>query len=202
MAARVAEERAIERAGRAGRGGGGRARLRSALAGGAAMLAGRCVSGSGAGARCGPWAARAGRELPCRELPAGVDGGWPSAEGVGGPVPPERSASGSLSLLGVGPPGSAGAAETVRQPVRSPGRGRGGVGGTRTQVVPFLLSEGRTGHVPAPRWEPVPVDLSSKISITNAGCLSSCLRACLWVSASPHTGLRHLSGSGLRSRRL
>lgn len=66
MAARVAEERAIERAGRAGRGGGGRARLRSALAGGAAMLAGRCVSGSGAGGavRAVGRPGRAGAALP------------------------------------------------------------------------------------------------------------------------------------------
>lgn len=80
MAACVAEERASERAGRAGRSGGGRARLRSALAGGAAMLAGRCVSGSGAGARCGPGLPRReGRGLEQRRWLRGRPRPRPSA---------------------------------------------------------------------------------------------------------------------------
>lgn len=50
MGARSEETRANEGARGAGRGGGGRARLRSELPGGAAMLAGRCGGGGGDGA--------------------------------------------------------------------------------------------------------------------------------------------------------
>lgn len=139
-------------------------------------------------------AARAGRELPCRQLPAGGGRGLERCRWQRGvPAPPSlRSAllQGVLSLLGVGPPGSAGAAETGRQPAPSPGR----VGRARTQVVRFPRSEGRAGRVPASCREPVPTDLTSKIPITSPGPLRSCLRVWLCFQRLPTRALHTSPG--------
>lgn len=167
MGARGAEERAIERAGRAGRGGGGRARLRSALAGGAAMLAGRCVSGSGAGARCGP---------------------GPPAGGTG---------AGAVPLAAGGVPAAPSLRSALPQVVsRSWGSGRRGPrarpkpAGSRYTGGPGCVCVCVSRRVPASCREPAPTDLTYKISITSPGCPRSCLRVCLWRSASPQTPLR------------
>lgn len=86
MGKRLPEASANKRVEKAGRDG-GRVRLRSAPAGEAAMLAGRCVSGSGAGARRGwgrPEQAAERGEVRCAP-PPGVPLFCGLCAGSGGP---------------------------------------------------------------------------------------------------------------------